>query len=207
MRMRQRAFDKTVLLYISRQRKDIAFSFFLGCLTWLNLTIRIKCKWKGRCATTGVNCFEHVIPSVNLLSSSPFAKWSRKRRLTSMKRLGSRDLMLFALPFVLLAVGASRSSRGLRMDQNETVFTCELTRHIPVETPVTHAVRFLHNAGFSDGALHHDFSGAKPHELGFTESQMVFPEMRDGHVWTVWLTVRNSRVQKVEGLFTYASGR
>lgn len=123
-----------------------------------------------------------------------------------MKRLGRRDLLLFALPFFLLFVIVVRSGGQLSLDRNKKLFAEEIAHQIPVGMPWSQAHELLERNGFSngEGTPLLDYSSRKPVPVNFFRSQIALPGLFARHTWTVVISVRDDQVFKVHGSYAYS---
>lgn len=126
-------------------------------------------------------------------------------KLTPMKRLSRRNLLLFSLPFILLAVVAQRSSGTLRLQKDSALFAQEVAREIPVGTPEAQAEQLFKSNGFSKILMLPSPSQAgqprpvAPKRVRFIKTQTAFLRLLPLHAWEVSVTVQNNRVREVQG--------
>ncbi len=119
-----------------------------------------------------------------------------------MKRLSRRSLLLFVLPFILLAGTIVYLNTTVKMETDNRLFAQEVARKIPLGTPVDQAEAFLKSSGFSSWIAPSPTALSKsslssPKRLGFVQARSEFPNVLDQHVWKVTMVVQNNRVQKI----------
>ncbi|RYX83804.1 hypothetical protein EON83_12700 [bacterium] len=120
-----------------------------------------------------------------------------------MKRLNRIPFLLFALPFIVLAVVTLRPSATLTLETDGRLFAQQVAGQISVGMAVPQAQEILKRNGFSSGAMPSEIARGKilppsPIKLGFVKTQRAFPRFWDQHVWRVGTVVQDNRIQEIQ---------